>query len=620
MYDETPPRVVRSTPINQAINSSEKKITIYFDEYIKIENASEKVVISPPQIEMPEIEAVGKKIRVKLFDTLRANTTYTIDFADAIVDNNEGNPMGNYAFSFSTGNHIDTLECSGYVLNAEDLEPIKGILVGLYETDPDSIIPDSILTQRAFDRVSRTNGSGHFVIKGLKADRRYRAFALKDMDNDYRFSQKSEQLALDTLHFIANCGPDIRLDTIWRDSTHYDSINPVRFIHYYPDNLVLRAYTEAGQDRHLLKTERLTPERFTIYFTAPSDSFPTIQGLNFGSDSSFVIDYSEGLDTISYWIADTTIAYSDTLYFAYTYLDSDTAHQLQWKTDTFELTPKTTRKQQLKELQKEIESWTKDYKKRLKKNPQMAPETCPSLTTYLEVKCSPSSNVDPDQIPILTFSEPIQPLDTAHIRFTYKQDSLDIPQPYELIPIENRPCQVQLYTAWDYGKNYTLVIDSASIQGALGHTNKPVKIDFRVQKEDEYNSIFIQPTLKDTNIIVELLNSNGNVIKRANVDATGTASFYYLRPADYYVRCFIDANGDGEWTTGDFATSTPPEERYYFPKQITLKAGWELTQTWDVRGIPLNTQKPTRLVKQKPDKEKRIKNRNKEREEQWGKR
>ena len=86
--------------------------------------------MSPPQLEMPEIKASGKKITVELKDSLIANTTYTIDFSDAITDNNEGNPLGNYTYTFSTGEQIDTFEVSGTVLNAEDLEPLKGIMVG----------------------------------------------------------------------------------------------------------------------------------------------------------------------------------------------------------------------------------------------------------------------------------------------------------------------------------------------------------------------------------------------------------------------------------------------------------------------------------------------------------
>ena len=178
---------------------------------------------------------------------MQANTTYTIDFSDAIVDNNEGNPMGNYTYSFSTGNEIDTMEVSGVVLNAADLEPVKGMLVGLYPLD--SLFNDTILKHMPFTRVSRTNGTGRFCIKGIKPGA-YRAFALEDKDGNFIFSQKSERIAFMQDTFTTTCKWDVRMDTVWRDSTQYDSIRVVPYVHYYPDNLVLEAFLEAGQDQH----------------------------------------------------------------------------------------------------------------------------------------------------------------------------------------------------------------------------------------------------------------------------------------------------------------------------------------------------------------------------------
>ena len=191
-YDDTPPRVVSSSPANQGVNVKAKKVTINFSEYIKLDDPQNKVVISPPQLEMPEIKAAGDRIIVELKDSLKANTTYTVDFGDAISDNNEGNPLGNYTFSFSTGDHIDTLEVSGYCLNAKDLEPIKGLMVGLY-----SNFEDSLFHKEPMMRVSRTNGSGHFTIKGV-APGAYRCFALQDNDGDLVFGQKSEIIAFNT--------------------------------------------------------------------------------------------------------------------------------------------------------------------------------------------------------------------------------------------------------------------------------------------------------------------------------------------------------------------------------------------------------------------------------------
>ena len=142
IFDEIPPKVVSCSPADRSLQNTGRKMQIRFDEYIKLENANEKVIVSPPQLEPANIRASGKSVKITLYDSLQENTTYTIDFSDAIVDNNEGNPMGHYTYSFSTGNEIDTMEVSGVVLNAADLEPVKGMLVGLYPLD--SLFNDTI--------------------------------------------------------------------------------------------------------------------------------------------------------------------------------------------------------------------------------------------------------------------------------------------------------------------------------------------------------------------------------------------------------------------------------------------------------------------------------------------
>ena len=555
-YDETPPCVLFSEPDNQAVNANSKKIRIRFNEYIKIENASDKVVVSPPQTESPNVRADGKSVRIDLFDSLQANTTYTIDFSDAIVDNNEGNPMGNYTYSFSTGPTIDTMEVTGYVLNAEDLEPIKGILVGLYQINEDSIVPDSIFRTRAFERVSRTNGSGRFVIKGVAANKRYRAFALQDMDGNFFFS---------------------------------------------------------------LKELREVPERFTVFFTAPADTLPRIKGISFEGDGGFILEPSEKGDTITYWIPDTTIAYTDTLAMEYSYLDTDTLGQLVWKTDTLELLPKTTRAKQLKELEKKNEEWEKEQKKKRKQNPNLPPEENPNLITFLNVEMKPAGSIAPNQIPIITISEPAQLPDTTAMRLRLKVDSLWVDEPYQIIPLSNHPRRFQLLADWEPGEQYRFEIDSATVTGALGHTNRPVTQDIRIRREEEFGTLFVHVIHPDTGIVVQLLNGSDKPIAIERANAEGRADFYYVKPGTYYLRCFVDKNGDGVWTTGDYDAGIAPEETYYFPQPLTMKALWELNQDWEPRSIAAMKQKPAKITKQKPDKEKQIKQRNLERAASKGK-
>ena len=127
-YDETPPRFISGTPTPGALHHNKNKLSIEFDEFIKLDKPNEKIVISPPQVQQPEIKSNGKKVVITLQDTLKPNTTYTFDFGDAIQDNNEGNPLENFFYSFSTGDRLDSMAVAGTVLNAANLEPVKGML------------------------------------------------------------------------------------------------------------------------------------------------------------------------------------------------------------------------------------------------------------------------------------------------------------------------------------------------------------------------------------------------------------------------------------------------------------------------------------------------------------
>lgn len=611
-FDETPPRVVGSSPADGAVNVSKRKVQILFDEYIKLEKASEKVVISPPQIEPANVRADGKRVKVDFYDSLRANTTYTIDFSDAIEDNNEGNPMGQYTFSFSTGDVIDTMQVSGRVLNAADLEPIKGIMVGLYPAD--SIWNDTLFRTRPFLRVSRTNGEGRFTIKGVK-DGAYRVRALEDKDGDFVFSQKNERVAFDTTVYVTGSFPDVRMDTVWRDSLWYDSIRVVPYTHYTPDDVLLLAFLEDGQERHLLKTVYPEPTSFTFYFTAPSDSTPRIKGLNF-DERCLVADASLKNDTVTFWVTDTALIHrQDTLSMILSYMETDTLGQLVVTNDTLDLSPKTTYAKIAAERSKQIEAWEKDRERRQKKAKKPLPyEENPYERTWLEAGFKPSGSLAPNQNVRYLAKEPILEVDTTKIHFYVKKDTDWLPAPFLFMPEERSAKSYMLYAEWEPGQKYRFVMDTAAVVSVLEHESKSVRQEFHVRAVEEYGSIFIHVISPDTGVVVQLLSKNDKVEAQQRTDKEGNADFFFMKPGEYYMRCYVDANGNGQWDTGDYASGLQPERVYYFGKPLPLKAQWDLRQDWDVRAVDVARQKPMAITKQKPDKEKKLKNRNAERD------
>lgn len=605
-YDETPPRILGATPADKGTNVKNRKISIFFDEFIQIENATEKVVVSPPQLETPEIVASGKRIKIELLDSLKPNTTYTIDFSDAITDNNENNPLGNYTYSFSTGDAIDTLEVSGKVLQAKDLEPVKGILVGLY-----SDLSDTAFTTKPMLRVSRTDGSGRFVIKGV-APGTYRVYALQDADGNYLFNQKSEMLAFSQEKIVPSFKPDVRQDTTWIDSLRIKSIDRVGYTHFLPDDIVLRAFNEVMTDRYFLKAERREPESFTLFYSYGGE-MPQVRGLNFQSDDAFIIESTEKQDTITYWLKDTALVNQDTLRVELTYHMTDSLGKLVEQIDTLDILSRISHEKRQKDLEREREEWQKKQD-RAKKRGEPYDSIMPPKALAIGVKAP--SELDPDKNIPFTFNTPLASVDTAAIHLYSKHDTLWYNAPLEFNHVRGR--EYELRGEWRPDIEYSLEIDSAAFVDIYGKVSPPFKQGFKVKSFDDYGTLLLNiPTMTDTTIVVQLLDAGDKIIKEVTTNQ-GVAEFYYVSPSTYYVRMYIDSNRNGEWDTGLYSANRQPETVCYFPKEIEIRAKWDFTETWNPLATPVIQQKPAAVTKQKPDKDKKIKNQNARRAEQLG--
>jgi len=611
-YDDDPPKVIGADPEDKATNVKSKKINIYFDEYIKLEDATNKVIVSPPQLEMPEIKAAGKKIVVELQDTLKENTTYTIDFSDAISDNNEGNPMGNYTYSFSTGERIDTFEVSGYVLDASNLEPIKGIQVGLYDD-----LADSAFKTKPMLRVSRTDSRGHFVVKGI-APGTYRVYALQEADGDFHFTQRSEMIAFSHDTFEPSSKPDTRVDTVWRDSLHIDALLRVPYTHFLPDDITLMAFTHTQTDRTLLKTERMEPNKFSMYFTYGDSLLPEIKGLNFNADSAFIIEPNERRDTIHYWLRDTMLVNQDTLLMNLSYRMTDTLGNLVLHTDSaVEILAKVPYEKRLKEKQQEIEKWLKEQEKK-KKRGDRYDSIYPVLP--LEPKLNIPSSLDPDKKTTIEMPAPLAHCDTSAVHLYSKIDTLWYKAECVFQPIENTVRQYEIIADWRPDVEYSFEIDSAAFVDIYGNASKPIKQGIKVRSLDDYSTLVFNISgtdAADSTIIVQMLGSNDAMIKEVRVQ-DGKAKIKYISPGKYYFRAIIDTNGNGVWDTGDYDADCQPEAVYYYPKEIECKAKWDVTESWNLTAKPRFEQKPQAITKQKPEKAKQLKNRNVERAKQLG--
>ena len=600
--DYDPPKFVRSTPEPNAINYNKKKVTIEFDEFIKLEKASEKVIISPPQAEAPEVRASGKKVIVQFQDSIKQDITYTIDFGDAIVDNNANNPLGQFAFAFSTGNTVDTMAVSGTVLNAENLEPIKGIQVGLHKN-----LNDSAFVKLPFDRISRTDSRGRFTIRGV-APGKYRIYALMDGNQNFFFDSKTEQVAWSDSLIVPSMEPAVRQDTVWNplDTAKIDTIKTINYTRFLPDNIMLRAFKEENDFQYLQKSERPKTNQFSIYFSAKNKELPAVKGLDF-DEQKLIVEANSRKDSLLYWITDTVLCERDTLTLQLDYWATDTLKQLVPKTDTLRFVNKIPRERRLAMREEEMKKKEKERKKRARKGDTLSVET-----KFLSINVDAPSSLDLNRNITVSFDEPITSIDTAAIHMAHKVDTVWQDIPFLFVTDTIAPRRYEILADWKPGDEYRLNIDSLAFQGVYGLHTEKVEKSLKVKTLEDYGTLYLNITGAGPNAIVQLLNSSDAVIRQQPVTDKGTCDFYFLQPSTkYYIRLFNDSNNNGKWDTGSYEQKLQAEEVYYFPKVWEMKANFEFEENWDIHAKPLDQQKLNEIKKQKPEDDKKRKEREK---------
>lgn len=571
-YDEKPPRFIASTPLPNQTNFKGNKVEIEFDELIQIENPMENVIVTPPQRMLPVIQARGRKAVVELKDTLKPNTTYTIDFTNSIADNNEKNVFENFSFAFSTGNVIDSLEVSGTLLNAENLEPMPGITIGLHSNQT-----DSAFRKLPFERISRTNDKGKFTIRNI-ATGSYHIFGLNDINRDYRFDQPGEEMAFADSLYTPTFQFTSRNDTVWKDSVTVDSIKVVNYTRFMPDDVLLLLSKEKFERQYLTKSERTQDNRFTIRFNAQIDSIPAPRLLQAEAvqDKWYVAQKAEENKAVHYWLTDSLLWKQDTIRVALDYLKSDSLNVLRPQTDTLQMV-----------LRKRPE-----VKKKRKKGE-------PEPIVFLGMNVDAPSSMDVFDTVSVVFDEPVLNIKKEAFYLDRKVDTLWQEVDFNFIPDSTNALGFFIDRDWKYGETYRLEADSATIYSLYGKWNNVLSTQFTIKKQDDYGNLYINLPGVDTTAFVQLLNASDQPVRKAPVREGGVL-FMDLKPDKYYARIILDLNNNDEWDPGNFAEKRQPEPVYYYPGFFTVMQNFDVEETWDVTATPLIRQKPLEITKNKP--------------------
>lgn len=560
--DTTPPKVVKETPMNGALNYRSKQIEVEFDELVLAENTMENVIISPPQIKLPEIKTRGKKLLVVFNEDLKDSTTYTLQFGNAIVDNNEKNPLRGYSFSFSTGDVIDSLQVSGYVLDAENLNPVLGTLVGIQP-----FAHDSLFNTTPFMRVAKTDSTGHFTIENMRMGR-YAMYALSDNSRDYIF-QAGEGLAFMDSAVTPAVYNEWTTDTLWVDSVTIDTIKQVLTPIYSPSDLLLFHFKENKKHRQYTKYERKEQHFFQIFFSAPSDSTPTIQPLNYDWTAAMLLQHNLTNDTITCWLTDSLVIGMDSLDFLLSYQKTDSLYNLYEQTDTMRVV----------------------YRKpRVAKKQKTAEETQQHLT----IKSNANDKFEIYNNLMLYAESPIKQMNDSMAHFFVMKDTTKVPINLQLMPTDSTKITFMVKHQWEPNAHYRLEIDSAAWTDVYGVTNKTIDFKWTIRSLEDYANIKIGITPFDSLAVIQLLTPKDEVVRQEKARLEGVL-FKNIRPGDYYMRLFIDTDQNGVWTTGNYETRLQPERVIYSPKKMTLRANWDFEEVWNTEEFPILKQKPKEL-------------------------
>ncbi len=568
--DEMPPVPLSSKPENGARNVNKQRIEIVFDEIVVLDDAYNKVVVSPPQKKAAITKAYGKKVAIELSDSLLPDCTYIVDFADAIVDNNEKNPLKDYYFTFSTGGALDSLMVGGMVVDAKTLNPISGIVVGVH-----SNLDDSAFTALPFDHIAKTGSDGHFWLKGLPSGT-YRIYALTDMNNNYRYDQPTETLAWSDSLVVPNLEFTETLDTIWRDSVTIDTI--VAHSHpKYTNNIVLRSFAMDYKRQSFVKAMRPEQHQLVLYFTAPVDTLPEIEPLNFTLEGNYLLQTNPTRDTLTYWLRDTLLWQMDTLQYTLRYQHTDSLEQLAWQTDTL-----NTVYRHKKAAEKKSNKRKRDDENKQKK------------IEFLKVATNTSTAFDLYKPVRLTFDVPTTISDSVQVLVEQQVDTLWQPIDAPLQRADSLGMAYEIRYAWQPEKSYRVTIDSAAFVSLTGlHTNK-LQQTLKVKSLESYATFYLIFPNLEGNEIVELLDKNEKVVR--TLPAKAETVFEYLDPGEYYLRLFVDANGNGVWDAGSYAEHRQPEEVFYYEYKLAMRAFWDVEEHWDYRALPITKQKPKELI------------------------
>lgn len=590
--DVAPPVILESTPQNYSTNFSGQDYEFVFDEYFELKDIKQKLLVSPPMEDKPEIKIKGKKLLIHFPTELLPDRTYTLNFGDALVDRNESNPLENFKVIFSTGNEIDSLQIKGNVVDAFTGIALKGVAVMLYSSSEDSL-PLSELPLY----LSITDEEGNFDLQNL-AEGQYKIFALVDGNNNYLFDQPTESVAFsdslvsakspvktedlrperqDSITKTEDLRPkrqdsitkteDLRPKTEDLRPEMQDSIpetqDTTQVETLTKEALQLFIFQEYFPNQYISGTERKRAEKVQITFNEPLDSLTLKMLYVENNNENYLTQWSENKDTVVCWMMDSLLADRDSLVYEIGYSVYDSLEQIVWEIDTIRFNFKHT-------------------------------AAIPEEATPMTLKGNLGRTKELGLPLILSCGLPYKVIDTSKISLFRLRDSLEFQEDFKTKPILDSSFipgiviktrasqQVEIQKVFLPDSSYSLRILPGAFVGYFGETNDSLNLDFKVNNEESYGVLILNLDNIHEPAILQLLNAKDIPIFERQLSSASSERFPLLQPGKYKFKLILDKNNNGKWDTGRYLKKIQPEPIFLYDKEITLKANWEMEENWDL--------------------------------------
>lgn len=537
--DITPPNIIEAKSTkNFQTNFKKQRIEMTFDEWIKLEDVFNQVVVSPPLNEQPQVTQDGKKIVFEFGkkEELRENATYTINFGTSVKDLAEGNIAKNLRFVFSTGAIIDSLTVRGRVVDAVTGLPTEGAVLMLYDNFSDTVVRKV----KPF-YFGRTDKNGEAIIENVR-EGKFKVFALLDKDLNYLYNQDIEKIGFpDSLFHITADFTASKMKSDTATILKKDSINKTE----------KRTQAVATKSSDMINIRLFDPPKKWQLVTKETDKYGVIKIIANQDPKNAKVTFDNVNQKIETEVSkDTILAYYDLP-------SGDASWNMYIKNDTF---PTDT-----------IRIRTRGRVDFFKKNKTLTP-----------LSIQPNYAKNPVKPFALMFANPIEMIDSQKVIL---KDSAR-----KIIPLSIRydttsKRKLIFDATWVEGMPYSLTILPQALTDIFGLKNDTIATKIQVQKKADFGTIILKIKGLDStkHYFVQIMNNADTEVASFPIDNKKTFDkrVEMVQPEEYKLKVIEDTNINRRWDTGNYDKHSQPERIFLKPIE-GLRADWEVETEFDI--------------------------------------